>query len=83
LTSNFKLNILWLDNKLGIAIDQIQQNEQIPLTNYFFWQKTDAWTQIKNELEAKSWIQNKDKAKLLNSIASIMNEGQSLTIIKN
>ena len=83
MTSNFKLNILWLDNKLGIAIDQIQQNEQIPLTNYFFWPKTDAWTQIKNELEAKSWIQNEDKAKLLNSIASIMNEWQSHTIIKN
>ena len=44
----FKLNILWLENELGIAIDQIQAGEQIPLTDYFFWPKSDFFGQKSN-----------------------------------
>ena len=58
----FKLNVLWLENELGIAIDQIQSGEQIPLTDYFFWPKIDAWYQIKRELETKPWISKEEKA---------------------
>ena len=72
----FKLNVLWLENELGIAIDQIQSGEQIPLTDYFFWPKIDAWYQIKRELETKPWISKEEKAKLLNSTATIMNQWQ-------
>ena len=39
MVQRFKLNILWLENELGIAIDQIQSGEQIPSTEYFFGQK--------------------------------------------
>ena len=73
----FKLNILWLENELGIAIDQIQAREQIPLTDYFFWPKSDTWDQIRQELETKPWILTKEKAQLLNATATIMNEWQN------
>jgi 30S ribosomal protein 3 len=73
----FKLNILWLENELGIAIDQIQAGEQIPLTDYLFWPKSDTWDQIRQELETKPWILTKEKAQLLNATATIMNEWQN------
>ena len=73
----FKLNILWLENELGIAIDQIQSGEQIPLTDYFFWPKSDTWDQVRRELETKPWILTKEKAQLLNATATIMNQWQS------
>ena len=73
----FKLNILWLENELGIAIDQIQAGEQIPLTDYFFWPKSDTWDQIRQELETKPWILTKEKAQLLNATTTIMNEWQN------
>jgi hypothetical protein len=39
MTTRFKLKILWLENELGVAIDQMQSEEQIPLTDYFFLAK--------------------------------------------
>ena len=77
LKPKFKINIIWLENELGIAVDQIQSGEQIPLTKYFFGPKIDAWYQIKRELETKSWISNEEKAQLLNSTATIMNQWQN------
>ena len=47
MTLKCKLNILWLENELGITI------EQIPLTDYFFSPKSDTWDQIRQELETK------------------------------
>jgi 30S ribosomal protein 3 len=66
----FKLNILWLKNELGIAVDQLQSEERIPLTEYFFWPKNDAWDQIRRELETKPWISTIEKGNLLNTAAS-------------
>lgn len=63
-------------NKLGIGIDQIQLEEQIPLTNYFFWPKIDIWDQIRAELKTKPWISDQIKAELLNSTAVIVNQWQ-------
>ena len=77
MTTRFKLKILWLENELGVAIDQMQSEEQIPLTDYFFWPKSDTWDQIRQELETKPWILTKEKAQLLNATATIMNEWQN------
>ncbi len=77
MVSRFKLNILWLENELGIAIDQIQSGEQIPLTEYFFWPKSDMWEQMRVELRAKSWIPTKERAQLLNATATIMQQWQN------
>ena len=76
MATKFNLSILWLENKLGIAVNQIQAGEQIPLTNYFFWPQNDAWDQIRNELDTKPWITNANKAELLNATATIMNQWQ-------
>ena len=77
MVQRFKLNILWLENELGIAIDQIQSGEQIPLTEYFFWPKGDTWEQIRVELATKPWILKKEKAQLLNTTATIMKQWQN------
>jgi|TARA_B100000768_G_scaffold174351_1_gene184542 30S ribosomal protein 3 len=77
LNSRLELNILWLDTKIGIAIDQLQSGEKIPLTKYFFWPKTDAWDQVRSELETKSWVENSKKAEILYSISTILNQWQN------
>jgi 30S ribosomal protein 3 len=75
--TRFKLKILWLENELGVAIDQMQSEEQIPLTDYFFWPKSDTWDQVRRELETKPWILTKEKAQLLNATAIIMKQWQN------
>ncbi len=77
MNSRLELNILWLDTKIGIAIDQLQSGEKIPLTKYFFWPKTDAWDQVRSELETKSWVENSKKAEILYSISTILNQWQN------
>jgi 30S ribosomal protein 3 len=77
LKPKLQLNILWLDTKIGLAVDQLQSGERIPLTKYFFWPKTDAWDQIRRELDTKSWIVDSEKVELLSSTATIMNQWQS------
>jgi len=76
MVTKFKINTIWLENKLGLSINQIQSNNQIPLTPYFFWPKTNVWDQIKIELDTKTWILNSEKTTLLNSVAEIMNQWQ-------
>ena len=77
MNSRLELNILWLDTKIGIAIDQLQSGEKIPLTKYFFWPKTDAWDQVRSELETKLWVENSKKAEILYSISTILNQWQN------
>jgi len=72
-----KLNIIWLETKLGLAVNQIQSDKQIPLTQYYFWPKTDVWDQIKTELNTKPWILETEKISLLNSTAELMNQWQN------
>ena len=69
----FKLRVLWLENSLGLAINQINSNLSIQLTAFYFWPKTDAWEQLKVELQSKPWIEKRDVIRLLNDISNIMN----------
>jgi 30S ribosomal protein 3 len=67
-----KLRVLWLRNILGFAIDSTEFENSYPLTSYYFWPKTEAWEQLKLELDTKSWSSDVEKIKILNLITEIM-----------
>jgi len=73
LPSQLKLKIVWLKNFLGLSIDQISPNQKYPLTPYYFWPKTEAWDQLKLELDSKLWLTQEEKIKILKIIGNVMN----------
>ena len=68
-----KLKVLWVKNILGLGIDQQIIKQQYPLTIYYFWPRTEAWEQLKSELDSKSWLKKEEKIKILNLASDIMN----------
>ena len=50
------LQVLWLDDSLGLAVNQQTSGGIFPLTPYYFWPISEAWEQIKFELDSKPWI---------------------------
>ena len=70
---NFTLHVLWLDSSLGIALNQRTEKGTLPLTSYYFWPTSEAWEQIKSELESKSWVPEEERVRLLNLVVEIMN----------
>jgi 30S ribosomal protein 3 len=71
------IQVLWLDNSLGFAINQTTAKTKVALTPYYFWPISDAWQQIKLELESKSWIKESERFKILNSITDTMNKWEN------
>ena len=67
-----KLKVFWFKNVLGLAIDQVNLNQKYPLTNYYFWQKTEAWEQLKLELDSKLWLTKKEKEQILQTTGDVM-----------
>ena len=50
---NLNLQILWLNDSLGFCINCQTPKGIIPLTSYYFWPISDAWEQLKVELDSK------------------------------
>ena len=73
---NLKLQVLWLNSSLGLAVNHETTERIIPLTPYYFWPINDAWEQIRFELDLRLWIPKEERIKLLNLAVNVMNEWQ-------
>ena len=71
-SQQLKLKVLWLKNVLGLAIDQTVIKQSYPLTQYYFWPRTEAWDQLKLELDSKPWLSEKEKIIILNLATDII-----------
>lgn len=74
---SFRFKLVWRENLLGIAIDQIYGEHVVPLTNYYYWPRSDAWSQIRLELKAKNWISVTEQTFILNKTTEILNQLQA------
>ena len=71
------LQVLWLDDSLGLAVNQkVANGNVVPLTPYYFWPVSEAWEQIRFELDSKPWIPKEDRIRLLNLVVKTMNQWQ-------
>lgn len=67
------LKFLWLEKSIAVCLDQKIGSRTTPLTEYYFWPQKDAWEEMKNFLENKSWINENDSILLLNRITEVIN----------
>ena len=73
---NLKLQVLWLNSSLGLAVNQETTEGTVPLTPYYFWPISEAGEQIRFELDSRLWITKEERIKLLNLVVDIMNQWQ-------
>jgi len=69
---HLQLKIVWFKNFLGLAIEQVNLNQQYSLTPYYFWPKTEAWEQLKLELDSKLWLTQDEKIRILKVTSNVM-----------
>jgi 30S ribosomal protein 3 len=72
---HLKVKVIWSNKFLGIAVDQVKTKQRwcYFLTPYYFWPKTEAWSQLKLELDSKLWLTEKEKIEILQLAGDVMN----------
>jgi len=71
---HLKVKVIWSNNFLGLAIDQVDLKQRyFFLTPYYFWPKTEAWGQLKLELDSKLWLTEEEKIEILQLAGDVMN----------
>ena len=70
---NLKLKVAWFKDFLGLAIEQVNFSKEYSLTPYYFWPKTEAWEQLKLELDSKLWLGTDEKIEILKTTGEVMN----------
>ena len=71
--SRFALKVVSLDKDVAIAVDYVISKGTSPLTPYYFWPRSDAWQELKDELDTKTWINETEKIELLNQATEVIN----------
>jgi len=71
-TFQLQLKIAWFKDFLGLAINQVQTNQKYSLTPYYFWPKTEAWEQLKLELDSRFWLTQDEKIEILKTASNVM-----------
>nr|ABB02356.1 Ycf65 [Lepocinclis spirogyroides] len=72
--SKFLLRFLWFGQKgIAVALDQVCVERSIPITEYFFWPRSDAWDDMRICLKSKTWISPTDLVSILNQLTEIIN----------
>jgi len=47
-----------------------------PLTPYYFWPVSEAWEQIRFELDSKPWVKEEERVRMLNLVVDTMTNWQ-------
>lgn len=68
-----RLKIVWLSDRLGLSVNQVNSENTIFLTSYYFWPINDAWDQIEIELKSKPWVKERERIVILNNVTQIIN----------
>lgn len=75
---SYYLNVLYLDNAIGMAVDQqLASGERGPVTDYFWWPENDAWDSLNEELKTMPWLDQQQVISLLNTATDIINYWQT------
>ena len=77
------LQILWLNNSLGLAVNQKTPEGCFPLTSYYLWPISEAWEQLKVELDSKPWIDEAERVRVLNLVVEVMNNWQKSRLLSS
>jgi len=84
--NKFVLKVLWLEQSVGISLDQHAGNTTHPLTEYFFWPRKDAWEELKTQFDTNSWIPADEAIVILNQTTDIITcwqeEGKQYSVKK-